>query len=432
MVRRSEARRQLREQKAETIQALLHTPDTGIDWEKLRPLLDDALQALGERDREAVLLRYFEQRSFGEVGAALGISGEAARKRVERGVEKLRGVLAKRGINTSAAALELAMAGQAAVAAPAGLAATVTGGALAASAVGPLAGFFAQVVGGANVAAMIAALVAVIAATDFAVLETRAARAAEQALVAERQSAAALQSRRDQLEKRLVAAKRDRAAMEKSVNDLKAKITHVIEQIGASSSERPDVEKVLALLDSEEVRGMLARMRHGYALFRYDALFKSLRLSPETIARFEEIAMPVTALQPKIEIQHQGGNDGSIEVSLKSHDEVDDDAIHQLLGEDGFRQFQEYESTAPLRMTVVDKLAGNLVYTDAPLNAGQAQQLIRILAAATPNPQEPNPSEIDWPKALAQARGFLAATQWAALARLSGQLSTHWNDANAF
>jgi hypothetical protein len=83
-------------------------------------------------------------------------------------------------------------------------------------------------------------------------------------------------------------------------------------------------------------------------------------------------------------------------------------------------------------MTVVDKLAGNLVYTDAPLNAGQAQQLIRILAAATPNPEQPDPSEIDWSKVLTQARGALSETQCAALARLSGQLSTHWDDTNAF
>lgn len=428
MIRRSEARRQLREQKAQAMQEIVHHSGPGLDWAKLRPMLDDALHALGERDREAVLLRYFKQRSFGEIGAAVGISGEAARKRVERGVEKLRGVLAKRGVNSSAAALELAMAGEAAVAAPTGLAATVTGGALAAGATGPLAGFVAQVVGGAKVAAGIAALAAIIAATDFAVRETRAARAAEQALVAERQSAATLQSRRDQLEKRLVATKRDRAALEKTVADLKAKITGAIGQIGNSSSERPDVEKMMALLDSEEVRGMLAGMKHRFALFEYDALFKSLRLSPEAIARFEEIVAQTTALQPKFEIQHQAGGGGSIEVSLESKSgEMDVDAIHQLLGEEGFRQFQEYRSTVPLRMTVVDKLAGNLVYTDAPLNAGQAQQLIRILAAATPNPELANPSGIDWPNALAQARGALSETQWAALARLSGTLSTHWN-----
>ena len=432
MIRRSEARRQIREQKAHTMQAILHMPDNHLDWETLRPMLDDALHALGERDREAVLLRYFKQCSFGEIGTAIGLSEEAARKRVERSIEKLRGLLAKRGITSTAAALELAMAGQAAVAAPAGLAATVTGGALAVGAVGPLAGFFAQVVGGAKVAAGIAALVAIIAATNFAVRETRAARTAEQALVAERQNAATLQSRRDQLEKRLAATRRDCAALEKSVADRKAKIKQAIEQIGDSPSDHPDAEKMMALLDSEELRAMLATMWHGYALFRYDALFKSLRLSPEAIARFEEIALPAFALQPKIEIQNKRDGHGSIAVSLQSHEEGDISApLRQLLGEENFRRYQEYESTIPLRMTVVDKLAGNLVYTDAPLTAGQAQQLIRILAAATPNPELANPSEIDWPKALTQARGALSETQWAVLARLSGQLSTHWN-ANVF
>jgi RNA polymerase sigma factor (sigma-70 family) len=427
MIRRSEARRQLREQKAQTMQEILHTPDSGIDWETLRPLLDDALLALGERDREAVLLRFFKQRSFGEIGATLGLSEEAARKRVERGVEKLRGLLAKRGLTSTAAALELAMAGQAAVAAPAGLAATVTGGAIAAGAAGPLVVFFAQIVGAGKVAAGIAALVALIAAVNFAVRETHAARAAEQILATERQSAVTLQSRRDQLEKRLVAARRDRAALEKTVADQKAKIAQALAQLGDSASERPDLETITALANSDEMRGMIAEIQHRFCHYWYDALFKSLRLSPEAIARFEEIYTTSATQQPKIEIQTKGDGHGNIEISLGGNSELDADAIRQLLGEEGFRQYQAYEPTIALRLAVVDKLAGNLIYTDSPLNAGQAQQLIRILADATPDPKTPDPTEIDWLKVLAQTRGFLSATQWAALARLSGTLSTTWN-----
>jgi hypothetical protein len=129
---RGERRRQAREQEAHT---MMDDSSAGAsaqaDWERLRPVLDAALDQLGERDREAVLLRFFEQRSFAEVGERLSLTENAARMRVERALDKLHGLLAGRGVKSTSAALALALAGQAAVAAPAGLAATVAGTALA-------------------------------------------------------------------------------------------------------------------------------------------------------------------------------------------------------------------------------------------------------------------------------------------------------------
>ncbi|HXI73035.1 MAG TPA: sigma-70 family RNA polymerase sigma factor [Verrucomicrobiae bacterium] len=95
------------------------------DWEKLRPVLDDAMHELKEADREAVLLRYFENRQFVEVGAKLGLNENAARMRVERALEKLRDIFTKRGI-TPATALASVISANAVQLAPAGLAATLT------------------------------------------------------------------------------------------------------------------------------------------------------------------------------------------------------------------------------------------------------------------------------------------------------------------
>jgi RNA polymerase sigma factor (sigma-70 family) len=95
------------------------------DWEKLRPTIDDAMHELKTVDREAVLLRYFENRPFAEVGAKLGLNENAARMRVERAVEKLRGILTKRGIGTIAA-LATVISANAVQTAPVGLAATLT------------------------------------------------------------------------------------------------------------------------------------------------------------------------------------------------------------------------------------------------------------------------------------------------------------------
>jgi hypothetical protein len=88
---------------------------------------------LSARDREAVLMRFFQGWSFGEIGAALGLSDEAARKRIERALEKLRDGLRPHGIASTSTALATLLASQTISAAPAGLLANVTGVALSTS-----------------------------------------------------------------------------------------------------------------------------------------------------------------------------------------------------------------------------------------------------------------------------------------------------------
>lgn len=130
---RGEERRRRREQEAESMQAITRSDSTAtLDWERVRPVLDDALAELNERDREAILLRYLEGGDFAQVGAKLSLSDNAARMRVDRAIDKLRTLLARRGITSSAAALSLALSSQALIAAPAGLVTTVTGVALSA------------------------------------------------------------------------------------------------------------------------------------------------------------------------------------------------------------------------------------------------------------------------------------------------------------
>jgi RNA polymerase sigma factor (sigma-70 family) len=123
---RTEQRRRAREQEASAMQNLLSPPGSDVDWVKLRPVLDEVMDELSDADRTAVLLRFFEQRSFAEIGAALAVGEDAARMRVERALDKLHGLLAPRGVTSTAAALATVLANQAVVAAPAGLVATIT------------------------------------------------------------------------------------------------------------------------------------------------------------------------------------------------------------------------------------------------------------------------------------------------------------------
>ena len=95
-------------------------------WECIAPLLDAALGELNESDRDALLLRYFERKSAHEMAHVLGVSDEAAQKRVSRAVERLRELFAKRGVAVGASGLVVLISANAIQAAPIGLAATVS------------------------------------------------------------------------------------------------------------------------------------------------------------------------------------------------------------------------------------------------------------------------------------------------------------------
>ena len=133
---RTEQRRTAREREAATMNELCREPAPEPDWDRLRPVLEHAMHELGEKDRHAVLLRFFQNKSLREVGMALGLGENAARMRVERALEKLRAKLVRRGITTTAAALSAAISVNAVQVAPAGLAATVSGASLAGAATG--------------------------------------------------------------------------------------------------------------------------------------------------------------------------------------------------------------------------------------------------------------------------------------------------------
>ena len=98
----SEQRRKVREYDAiATNQAAAENNPT-VDWDRLRPVLDAAIDELPETDRASVVLRFLDRRPFAEIGAALKVSEDAARMRTDRALDKLRSALARRGITSTA------------------------------------------------------------------------------------------------------------------------------------------------------------------------------------------------------------------------------------------------------------------------------------------------------------------------------------------
>ncbi|HEY4951823.1 MAG TPA: TIGR03435 family protein [Verrucomicrobiae bacterium] len=121
---RSESRRHRREQEAH-MQSILNEPETGV-WSKIAPLLDTAVAGLREKDRQAIVLRFYEGRNLREVGLGLGASEAAAEKRVSRALEKLRKFFTKRGVVSTTAIIAGTISANSVQAAPAALAKSVT------------------------------------------------------------------------------------------------------------------------------------------------------------------------------------------------------------------------------------------------------------------------------------------------------------------
>ena len=96
-VLKSEFRRRRREQEAQ-MESPTESDSNETLWQSIALVLDDAIGALSENDRNAIILRFFENRTFKQVGLVLGLNEDTARLRVSRAVEKLRSLLMRRNV----------------------------------------------------------------------------------------------------------------------------------------------------------------------------------------------------------------------------------------------------------------------------------------------------------------------------------------------
>lgn len=140
---RTQIRRAHREQEA-YMQSLTDEPVTKA-WQEIEPLLEDGMGRLGEKDRNAIVLRFFDGKSFQEIGAAVGSSENAAKKRVAHALEKLRKFFTKRGVHSTSAIIAGAISANSVKAAPVGLAKTISVVAMAKGAAAGTTTFFTSV-----------------------------------------------------------------------------------------------------------------------------------------------------------------------------------------------------------------------------------------------------------------------------------------------
>ena len=101
---RGELRRRRREETAAALGTTMNASEDQPAFQALVPLLDEALLSLREKDRTALLLRFYESQSLHDVGIAFGVSEGTAQKRVQSALEKLAEFFKRRGFKTATVA----------------------------------------------------------------------------------------------------------------------------------------------------------------------------------------------------------------------------------------------------------------------------------------------------------------------------------------
>lgn len=368
---RAERRRQIRENAA-LVMSDLTNDSAGEDWEQIRPILDQVLLELNDRDREAVLLRYFENRPFAEIAAHLRLTESTAHKCVERALEKLRSRLAHRGVTSSAAALTALLGAQSAFAAPAGLAASVTAAVVASGLPAAMAA------GGLTLMSMkttvgVAALV-VILAGSVATHEARTNRDAVAALTATERDADLLRAKLRAEEDRLA---RERAAAAAALA-AQATAKPAAEPAGPPAPRPPSfmeeriVEGRAFLKAHPEMEAALVAYHKTTIRYRYADLIAAMGLTESEIDRFVTIVM-----------------NGSMRIVGQHMFRLTDEALptgeytrqlKELLGESRYQQFRTYEQTNPAR-GLADELTKSVYYTSTPLAPAQIAQFKQLVQA---------------------------------------------------
>jgi RNA polymerase sigma factor (sigma-70 family) len=390
---RTEARRRARETAVAIMNASERNEVESPSWDTLGPAVDAAMAQLGATDREAILLRYFGGRSFADVGHAFAIGEDAARKRVDRALEKLRTVLKRRGVAPTASSLSLALETHAAPPLAETTVAAIVQGAWQHASVAPALSLTAFM-SSTKVAVTAAGIVLVLAVTsivrDAARHEdahARLIRAEQQLLVVERDRAAATQERAQLAARQAERDRVERETIQRTPNPL-----------------RPHLQDPAY----RELARTASRARRHLEFQRF---YRRMNLSPEQIARFEAIMVR----------QDQANLDGQVARDLGRDEQAVyrqsgpewSTAMRELLGEEGKRQLEDYLRSMAVR-NFVDEIAALTYATGEPMTLDQADRLLAVVLANDPLYRQgkgTDPGKVNWSGVWEDAAAFLAPAQ---------------------
>ncbi|MCX6956305.1 MAG: sigma-70 family RNA polymerase sigma factor [Verrucomicrobia bacterium] len=391
---RGEDRRRAREQEVYLMQRDLNDDGALADPSALRAVLDPAMDELSEADREVVLLRYFQDRSFPEIGATLGLSADSARKRLDRAIEKLGGLLQRRGIASSGAALATVLATQSAVAVPPALAASITGAALGSGAAATAAVFLSMTKLQVTVASLVAAgAVAGLVFQQHTIASLREAAASPEprpaTLVATGTPPAPTPTRPP-------AARPAQPVPTALTQASKSILPPSAPSAAPTARQQADMHK------------------------RYDPMFRELGFTPAQEEKF--IALKLWQFEINHDLQEavrqnglNGRSPGVDRLRAKVSEPVKRE-LRELLGEAGMAVYARFELTSGYRLIYVDPLNAYFARAAVPLSGPQAEKLVDAVIAHERQVQV-NPTDIstagrmDWNGLVKQAESILTPAQ---------------------
>jgi RNA polymerase sigma factor (sigma-70 family) len=398
------------------------------NWEAIRPLIDGAVDELDRSDREAVLLRFFENHPFAEIGRRLNVSENAARMRVDRALDKLHGILAARGVVSTSAALGLTVTAHASATVPGGLAASVVFTAYAAAVQTPLSTGLLTFMSTSKSVSAITAVVAVLSVTAFFYQRHSAQKAQRSAVAAIEQKAALEEQLRSTVDQLREAEKRVASLAAEKTNDERLLSKRTPNGESAPPPTRSQAMRADPLTSPEYVEAAQQKFVASLSL-RYGPLYRKLKLTPQQIADFESALSESHqgTLDIWTEATKQGlpTNDPSVLKMTSEPILMRDAKLAAVLGS-ALQDYREYDKTFSAR-AIVTTLAGNIYYTDSPLSPAQGESLAEMVIANTEQKKKPLVTdregkiiytlytETDWNKVQQTAQQILSPAQHKAL-----------------
>lgn len=419
---RAEQRRRIREKEAHMRHEQNERSSATDEWERLRPLLDGAMDELSGGERDAVLLRFFARQPFAEIGRALHVSEDAARMRVDRALEKLRVLLGRRGVTSTGAALGFALESHAVVVAPAGLQASVHAAValVTPTATASAGAGFLQLMSNTK---LVIGLAGALAALTLGVVwhERSARRAAELALAAAESAQRTRAAARLEEERETLAAEAEQARLAQEVEMARAAQKAAAGKTAAPAAANPaadwnPLEEGRAFLAKHpETKAALIAWRRAELEARYGKLWRALGL---TEGQMEECR---TLLLTANIATRQFAGSMKYPMALPAGDRLGvgppNERLREIMGEAGYRQFEELDRGFPARL-LASRLAEALAFTDAPLTPTQADDFVRVAVAAQAPGKGRAPGKVDLDKLVSNAPAVLSAPQVAVLSEL--------------
>lgn len=422
-LRREEVRRREREQAV--ARQDFDKVEEAREWSGIKPVLDAAMDELGEKDREAVLLRFFEGRSFAEVGVRLAVSENTARMRVERALGKLQVRLARRGVTSTAAALGgvlVTQAGAAGTAVPVGLAGSVTHAALAgATAAGGsamlglgLLGFMSST----KLAVTVGAVLVAGALLGTATWEYRRTGLAREEIEAERRKLAALTAQVHEAQQATLAAERAAAVEEEKISAARTARATAARAASASAAQEKKVEDWNPMAEGHAMmerhpalKQAVAARADAMARFGFEPMFRELGLTAEQVEAFCRVMGRGSALgayagpQGKM-VSFLAGTDMPLADLTKE--------VQKIIGEENMARLPEYFRRRDAR-TLAAQWASAVALSDTPASGAQAQGLVQLMMETAMPPGSGKVGKFDWDTIMMRAPALLSAPQVHAL-----------------